>query len=450
MFSKFRFLFLLIPASLLFSSAKNTVTPFSAFVTEFASGYEKLNLPEMAYDYREYFNSIPSPEEINRQEMFFKSEADKLKLYDPEKLKEAERVTYDHLNYEIAFNLQRTRLEKLWVNDGRIVPVGGLHSLKNYGDWYSYFIKKFTSLELSPEEVMALGKREVKRVQEEIKQIQVQSGLDSLAFYTYIKSDAFYITDKEELNKLFHKIDSTIRKGLPAFIGEVKIPEVFPMEWPGAGAGTPPGIYMNRADNPYGKDVFQYNFFNGRYNRRAIEWLYMHEAIPGHHLQSSLRTVKDPLQEQFLYPGNFEGWGCYVEYEGKALGVYKDSYSYLGKWEWDLVRSARLVIETGIHYYGWSREEALDYWKKNLPTQEEIAEREITRVTNWAGQALSYKTGADCIMQLRQMMQEKHKDTFDLKKFHRCYLAFGMRPLEVIKKDFEQMYALKNFDSLKN
>src|SRR5205085_9502863 len=109
---------------------------------------------------------------------------------------------------------------------------------------------------------------------------------------------------------------------------------VYPVEWGDAGPNTPPGIYLNHEFNSYGKDVFQFNFYGNRYNIRAVEWLYMHEAIPGHHLQFSIRNrgQTDSIQELFLYPGNFEGWACYVEYEGKKLGLYTDEYSYLGKW----------------------------------------------------------------------------------------------------------------------
>jgi uncharacterized protein (DUF885 family) len=163
-----------------------------------------------------------------------------------------------------------------------------------------------------------------------------------------------------------------------------------------------------------------------------MEWLYMHEAIPGHHLQSSLRK-QNALEDLFLYPGNFEGWACYVEYFGKDLGLYADPYEELGKWEWDLVRSARLVIDAGIHYYGWTREQALDYWKKTIPNQDDIAEREVTRVTNWTAQALSYKVGADVIFRMSRQWQRLHPND-PPSRFRRWYLEQGALPLSVIEK----------------
>jgi uncharacterized protein (DUF885 family) len=195
-------------------------------------------------------------------------------------------------------------------------------------------------------------------------------------------------------------------------------------------------MYSNHANNAYGKDVFQFNFYNKRYNRRSMEWLYMHEAIPGHHLQYSFRESRKarPLEDLFLYPGNFEGWGCYIEYFGKDVGLFQDPYSYLGKWEWDLVRSARLVMDAGIHYYGWTHAQALAYWKSVVPGQDDIAEREVSRVTNWAAQTLSYKVGADCIFKMKEQWLKRHPGK-DASNFHRRYLEIGMVPLAVMQKD---------------
>jgi uncharacterized protein (DUF885 family) len=164
----------------------------------------------------------------------------------------------------------------------------------------------------------------------------------------------------------------------------------------------------------------------------------MHEAIPGHHLQSSLKKQNPgsaQLMELFIYPGNFEGWGCYVEYFGKDLGLYNDAYSLLGKWEWDLVRSARLVLDAGIHYYGWTHDQALAYWKETIPGQEDIAEREVNRVTNWAGQTVSYKAGADFIFRLKEKWRKQNPGKPQW-MFHRRYLDCGPVPLQVVEQNF--------------
>ena len=427
---------------LLFAGAAPTAM-FAAFVSDFTSGYRKLQIPGIAYDYREYFSAVPSAESLLQQDNFFRKQNEQLLAFDRTSLHKKELIQYDHLRYEIDFNRERTRLENAWVADGRMIPARGLYGLPNHGDWYLHFIRKYTGLSIRPEDIMAMGLREVARVQQEIRSIRLKSGMsDSSAFYDQLNSEAFVLRDKAAIGRAFARADSIIRRHLHLFIGSINIPPVYAMEWAGADADTPPGMYLNRQHNAYGKDAFLYNFYSQRYNSRAVDWLYMHEAIPGHHLQATLRTgdSADELQSLFSYPGNFEGWACYVEYHGKELGMYADGYSQLGHCEWDLVRSARLVLDAGIHYYGWSYKRALDYWQKNIPGQDGIADREIMRVTRWPAQALSYKAGAECLMQLRRQMVARYGGQFDQRIFHRAYLSFGMRPLALIRQHLETIY----------
>jgi uncharacterized protein (DUF885 family) len=288
----------------------------------------------------------------------------------------------------------------------------------------------------------ALGHREVSRAGREIAAIRQATGMDSAAFYRHLADASFLLSDRTAVAAAFARTDSIIRQHLTAFTGPVYVAPVPAVEWPGADDRTPPARYLTGADNEYGRPVFQYNFRDGQFNSRAVEWLYLHEAIPGHHLQATLagRYPSGGLQQLFRYPGNFEGWASYVEYYGADLGLYRDPYSLLGKWEWDLVRSARLVIDAGIHYHGWNRQHALGYWRKTIPGQDGIAMREIGRVTAWPAQVLSYKAGADCIMQLRRQTEARYGTRFDAARFHRAFLSFGNRPLEVIRRHFEAAY----------
>ncbi|MFI5203364.1 MAG: DUF885 domain-containing protein [Flavobacteriales bacterium] len=427
----------------LFFSGISTNHSFADFVNSFARGYRQLQLPALTYDYHEYFKSVGKTDKLYEQQQFFLAKRDTLAQFQQKNLSLDEQIQAAHIEYEINFNLLRIALEYQWQETGNGIPENGLNKIKNYSLWYNYFLQKFTSLPVQGEYVMQFGLNEVKRVKAEIRKIQDSSGFsDSASFYQHLAGNTFLIKNKKQLEKSFSKTDSTIRANLHLFLAPMHVPSVTAMEWPHSNAQTPPGMYSNEDDNDFGKNVFMYNFFGGKYNSRAIEWLYMHEAIPGHHLQWCFNKINksDSLQPLFFYSGNFEGWACHIEYEGKELGLYQDTYSYLGKWEWDLVRSARLVIETGIHYYGWTKEKALQYWQENVPGQDAIAEREITRVTNWPGQAISYKIGAECILQLQEEMKKKFGNRYDEKLFHYVYLSFGRRPLEVIKKFFARKY----------
>lgn len=424
-------LLILLPV---FVSGKAKEPSFRDFLASFVTEYSKLGIPGFTFSYQEYFSSIPSTGSLQKQKEFFERAQNALTQFGNNSLNKTERNQLLQLSYEVDFNLQRIGLERQWVEAGRKIPGGGLHELDNFTEWYAYFIKKYTSLSKSPGEIMEFGKKEVKRVLEEIRNIRVASSFpDSLAFYNFLKADTFYFRDKQSVMKAFARTDSTVRSHLKEFAGSLNVPPVFPMEWPDAGPDTPPGIYLNHEDNAYGKDVFLINFYGSSFNSRALEWLYMHEAIPGHHLQFTVDRLRNELDDLFIYPGNFEGWGCYVEYLGSDLGLYKDSFSLLGKWEWDLVRSARLVLDAGIHYYGWSQEQALKYWKENIPGQDEIAEREIRRVTNWPAQALSYKIGADYIFSLREKWLKQNSGQ-SIANFHIIYLESGKLPLPVLNK----------------
>ncbi len=427
-----RILFVIFICSCAFSSGHSSQQPFEQFKEGFITGYTALNLPEINYDYRDYFSNIPSPGHIQKQKVFFKSIQQALPGIEKGKLNQKQKNELNTIAYEAQLNLKRLSLEEAWVADGREIPLGGLFTLPNHKAWCQYFIQKFTSTDITPQQVFEMGKSEVARVKKEIKKLQDKLGYtDEAAFYSCLNDASFFITDKSNIIKRFKAIDSVVRRNLHVFVAETNIPSIYPMEWPNAGPATPPGIYINHSGNAYGKDVFQFNFYGGRYNHRVMDWIYMHEAIPGHHLQASVRT-SNPLLELFVYPGNFEGWSCYVEYYGKEIGLYADAFSELGKWEWDLVRSLRLVLDAGIHFYGWSKEDALKYWKENIMGQDDIAEREVDRVTNWAAQALSYKVGAAFIFGLQEAWQQKNPGK-TLKNFRGQYLSYGMLPLLVMK-----------------
>lgn len=421
------------------TAAGNDKQNFSQFILQFSQQYQALKIPDLQFDYKNYFENIPDTPSLSAQEHFFRKELTGLVHFDYKALDERAELHYDQLKYECDYNLQRIALEKDWVINGRNIPVGGLHSIANSKAWYNLFIQKFTSLNILPEELYRLGTSETERVRQEISRIQRQLGFaDSASFYNHLQSDTFLLRDKNEILARYQAIDSAVRSNLHRIIDVKNLPPVYPMEWPNANQFTPPGMYLNHNENAYNKDVFQFNFYGQKHNSRAMEWLYMHEAIPGHHLQSTLVHRLPPddttLQQLFYYPGNFEGWACYVEYLGKDIGMYQNPYSELGKWEWDLVRSVRVVIDVGIHYYGWNYDKALAYWKANIPSQDAIAQREITRITNWPAQVLSYKAGANYIMQMRKKYADKMGSKYDIKRFHAAFLNLGSVPLAITDK----------------
>ncbi|MCW3125905.1 MAG: hypothetical protein JWO03_1563 [Bacteroidetes bacterium] len=408
-------------------------------MVEFDKQYQGLNIPGVEFDYRENLKHIAAGDSLNKQAAFFADIKKQLSAINRTKLNAPNKVNYDQIAYECSINAERTGLEKSFVSDPlHAIPANGLSSLDK--GWYLHYIRYFTSTEITPDELYAFGEKEVAHIHSEIHAIQKQLGYehDSAGFYKKLQSDDFVLTDKPEIIKRYEAIKATVYKNVGHLFIDTNVADVAFMEWPNANKFTPPGYYSPKKDNAVGTAVFYFNFSEGRHNTRSMDWLFMHECVPGHHYQWCMRdkvTSHPAFKEQFFYPGNVEGWAAYIEYYGKEMGLYQDAWSYLGKWEWDLVRSTRILIDVGIHHKGWTKEKAIACWKQNIPGQDAIAEREVTRCTNWPAQALSYKVGAQKIIEMRDALKQKQGKDFDIRKFHTQYLSYGNIPMELIEKD---------------
>lgn len=169
-----------------------------------------------------------------------------------------------------------------------------------------------------------------------------------------------------------------------------------------------------------------------------MDFLLLHEGVPGHHYQSERRRQLhgiNPLTNLFWYFAYAEGWAAYTEELGHELGLYQTPYDYLGKLEWDLVRSARVVLDVGLNHDGWTKEQAMAFWKQHIPNQDDIAQREIDRMLRWPVQVLTYKVGADFILQKLQQAKREQGTKFDIRQFHESYLEHGPLPLVVLEEE---------------
>ena len=179
--------------------------------------------------------------------------------------------------------------------------------------------------------------------------------------------------------------------------------------------------------------TFYFNYFNEPFNKRQLDWIFIHEGIPGHHYQIMVNDIieRTDIQQLFWYSGFVEGWGAYVEYLGKELGVYKTLYDEYGKWEWDLIRSVRVALDVGINYYGWSDDKAISFWKAHISDQDDIGWREIARMKRWPAQVITYKYGSDMFLKL--LNEAKDKERFDYQKFHKELLMYGDIPMSLLE-----------------
>ncbi len=401
----------------------------AAFYHQWCAEYNALQLPPTTLDYHENLRAVSPRDSLQIQENFFAKQIKLLKRLKNELQNASDSILYRHMEFECLQNLERIGLQKKWLRTGKEIPVGGLYHMKNGRKWYAYYVKHFTGLMVTPEIVIETGKHEVKRALKKIDSLNQLLGFKNDSDVLKVLQDKkFYLTDKEQIIRLFHKTDSTVRINLSRCFYDYNLPAIEAMEWPEGTVATPPGMYLNRDDNPYRKDVFLFNFSQNKFNTRCTDWLYMHEAIPGHHLQH----YAVPDSSNFFYFGTMEGWACYAENLGSEMGLYQNPYTYLGMQEWNLVRSARLVMEVGIHYYGWSFNDALQYWKQNIKGQDAICEREIKRITSWPGQALCYKMGA---LAIQKLVSAKIHAGQNIRQIHHYILSHSHYPLYALCSD---------------
>jgi uncharacterized protein (DUF885 family) len=321
----------------------------------------------------------------------------------------------------------------------------GIAALPNGKATYDYLIRLHTTTDLSADEIHELGKREVARILGEMEKAKAEIGFegDIRAFFDHVRSSKAQMpfVQPEEVLAHFNEIKERIDLRLgqvfdlkPKADFEVRRTEAF--REASASAEYVPGS----------KDAVRSGIFYvpipdvGTYNKFADEALFLHEAVPGHHYQLSLQQENDQLPE-FLHPESMgvfvEGWALYAESLGKELGLYSDPYQYFGMLSMEMHRAIRLVVDTGIHAKGWTREQAIQYSLDHEAESEDGIIAEIERYMATPGQAVSYKIGQLKIRELRDRAEKALGQAFDIKAFHNQILNSGSLPLVLLEQKID-------------
>ncbi|WP_394751029.1 DUF885 domain-containing protein [Spongiimicrobium salis] len=423
----FLFVFFVIPFANCQDSTSASAPNFETFAKHFREGFEKWNLPPTQLSYVANLQSIKSEDSVIQQEVFFKKAASYLSEIHPEDLSKKNRLDFELMRYETEMNLLRIAQEKKW-HDAQVQDISnsGIFLLPNGKELYTYFLKRWVGLEVTPDQMYQFGLKEIERVKKRMKTVQTRAKMDDSTFKTHINTPDFYYEDVEVVQEEFEKIKKIIAKGLAENFPDVDlIPEVKIARGTNKNLAQVPAFYRN--------ETFYYNFFDQAFNKRQISWIYIHEAMPGHHYQIMLENMleRSDIQKMFQYSSYREGWAAYVEEIGYEIGAYRDIYDELGKWEWDIIRSVRVAMDVGINYYGWNDQKALKFWQQHIPEQDSIGLREIARMKRWPCQVITYKYGADKILTLKAEF-EKQKD-FNLKRFHQMILENGSLPFSILE-----------------
>ena len=316
----------------------------------------------------------------------------------------------------------------------------GASSLPNGEAFYEFRARLFTTTSMTPDEIHRLGLNEVARIRVEMQLIidEVEFDGDFAEFLNFLRTDPqFYYDDPQELFDAYLAICKRIDPELVKLFGKLpRMPYGLRAIPDNIAPDTTTAFYSQPSADATRAGYYYVNLYKPEVRPRyEMEVLSVHEAVPGHHLQIALQMELPDMPAFRRYSGFtafVEGWGLYSESLGYDLGLYKDPYSKFGALTYEMWRAIRLVVDTGMHYKGWTRQQAIDFFKDNAAKTELDIINEIDRYIGWPGQALAYKIGQLKILELRDKAEQALGDDFDVRAFHDTLLGGGALPLEVL------------------
>ncbi len=307
--------------------------------------------------------------------------------------------------------------------------------------YYAQQISQYTTLDLTAEEIHQIGLDEVARITAEMETAKEEAGFDGTLdeFIAFLRSDPQFVADTpDELMGVAAYTAKRVDDKLDEYFGFLPryrhgLRPVDPAIAPyyTAGRGGLEFCQINTHDLP-SRPVYN------------IPALTMHECAPGHSFQAAIALERDDaprFRRQTYFSGFGEGWGLYVEYLGNEMGIYRNPYERFGQLSYEMWRAARLVIDTGIHHYGWTREQAVEYLSRHTALSDREVGTEIDRYISWPGQALAYKLGEMTMRRLRAKAEEALGKDFDIRKFHDVVLSLGSVPLPALEARIDAFIA---------
>ena len=325
-------------------------------------------------------------------------------------------------------------------------------------DWYARAVFLSTTTRLGPKQIHEIGLEEVKQIRGEMERVMRETGFDRDlgAFFEFLRTDPrFFFSRPEDLLAGYREIAKRADPEMVRLFGRlprlpygvVAVPEQ-------SAASRTAGMYEG-GSLAAGRPGYFYANLSAVSTRPKweMEALVLHEAVPGHHLQMALAQEQPDVpdfRKHVSYDAFGEGWGLYAETLGYEMGFYKDPYAHFGALNYQMWRAIRLVVDTGIHALGWSRQQAIDYFKANAAKSEREITVEVDRYIASPGQALAYKIGQRKFQELRERAARELGPSFDLRQFHDAVLAEGALPLDVLEARIVEWIAQRKAQAIRN
>jgi uncharacterized protein (DUF885 family) len=318
--------------------------------------------------------------------------------------------------------------------------------------WYAYYVQEHTTTKLTPDEIHALGLSEVKRILGEMDEVRQQVGFkgDLEAFFTFLETDPqFYFTQGSDLLAGYRALKTQIDAALPQLFSVLPRADYEVREVEAFRAQSAAGAYYQQPSADGSRPgVFYVNTYNLKAQPKfGMETLSLHEAAPGHHFQVSIQQELEGVPRFRRFGGDYtayvEGWALYAESLGRELGLFTDPYQWYGRLNDEQLRAMRLVVDTGLHAKGWTREQAIRFMLDNSTMAESDVVSEVERYIAWPGQALGYKVGDLRIQGLRHKAEQALGPKFDLRDFHREVLSDGAVPMDALEAKVDRWIAAR-------
>jgi uncharacterized protein (DUF885 family) len=426
------------------STTKPVTKIVEQFIAHYSKGYTDLGLGgEMDLSYQKQIQGFLQSKNLPQQRAFFNQlieirpvlEQAHEQVNGISPVTDCQALQLKQIDFEIELHQDKLRLIEQYQALGESAALSdqGLAKSSMGKAWYAFLSKAWLTTESKPEDLMQMGRAELKRAQQRYRQLQTRMGYvgRDAAFSVYLNSPTFQYEGDATPQADYEKRQAIVQQNLHKLFlpNSIQLPEIKAST---LGAALPVDGYYEPDEQ-----TFYFNKAKSYYERRNVDWLLLHESTPGHHYQSRYGIEQAACENQLphgFYSAYAEGWGAYVEEFGRELGLFEQDADELGAVEWDLVRSIRVILDVGINYYDWSEQQAKEFWQNQLPMLPALADREIKRVRNWPAQAITYKLGAVKFRQLREAEQKRLGDRFDIRQFHHSMLKYGPLPISLLEQ----------------